>query len=185
LMNRNYRRKRYLGIIEEIKARVPDMAITTDVIVGFPGETEADFQETMEILEAVQFDNSFSFMFSPRPGTPAAAMEETVSPEEKLERLQRFQARQFEITTARLQAWVGKTAEVLLEGPSVSNPDCLQGRISQNITLNLDAPYPQAKPGQILQVEVQHASRYTLRGKLLSVVQTEAVQTEAVQAGSV
>lgn len=165
LMNRNYRRGRYLAIIEEIKARVPDMSITTDIIVGFPGETEEEFQETMEVLELVQFDNSFSFMFSPRPGTKAALLEDTVAPEEKLERLQRLQARQFEITTARLQSWVGKRVDVLLEGPTAFNLDCLQGRTSQNITLNLDTAYSQAKAGQIIAVEVNHAARYTLRGR--------------------
>ncbi|NDC36880.1 MAG: MiaB/RimO family radical SAM methylthiotransferase [Proteobacteria bacterium] len=167
LMNRNYRTKRYLSIIEEIKSRVPDMAITTDIIVGFPGETEEDFQQTLAVMEHVQFDNSFSFMFSPRPGTKAALMEDAVSPEQKLERLQRLQARQFEMTTARLQSWVGKQVEVLLEGPTAFNPECLQGRTSQNITLNLDAAYPEAKPGRIIAVEVTHASRYTLRGRPL------------------
>lgn len=165
LMNRNYRRKRYLAIIEALKSRVPDMAITTDIIVGFPGETESDFRETLEVLEAVQFDNSFSFMFSPRPGTKAAEMEDSVPAEEKLERLQRLQARQLEITAARLKSWVGRQAEVLLEGPTAFDPTCLQGRTSQNITCNLNAAYPELKPGQIIKVDIDHASRFTLRGR--------------------
>jgi tRNA-2-methylthio-N6-dimethylallyladenosine synthase len=94
LMNRNYRRSKYLKIIEGLKARVPDIAITTDFIVGFPGETEEDFQQSLEMMDIVQFDMSYSFAFSPRPGTPAALMKELITQEEKFHRLHLLQAKQ-------------------------------------------------------------------------------------------
>lgn len=108
LMNRNYRRKRYLQIIEALRERAPDMAISTDIIVGFPGETEQEFQDTLDVMEQVQFDSSYSFMFSPRPGTKAAEMEDEVPLEEKKRRLYELQKRQDEITNARLASWIGK-----------------------------------------------------------------------------
>lgn len=104
LMNRNYRQKRYLDIIQAMRDRVPDMAITTDIIVGFPGETREDFEATLSVMEQVEFDNSYSFIYSQRPGTPAAVMADEQSYEEKLTLLQELQARQFEITTRRLQS---------------------------------------------------------------------------------
>ncbi len=163
LMNRNYRRERYLQIIEDLKARVPEMSITTDIIVGFPGETRAEFEETMDIMERVRFDNSYSFMFSPRPGTIAAAMDDDVSAEEKLARLHQLQARQNEITTERLLAWEGEEAEVLLDGYSTGDASKLQGRLSQNIVVNMQESDPAYAPGQLVQVRIKRASRYTLQ----------------------
>jgi tRNA-2-methylthio-N6-dimethylallyladenosine synthase len=167
LMNRNYRRKRYLEIINSLKAAVPNIALTTDIIVGFPGETEEDFLQTMEILEEVRFDACYSFMFSPRPGTAAAAMEDDVPAAVKLERLKRLQQRQDEITTEILHSWVGKEAEVLLEGPTAANPQALQGRISQNIVVNLDQHYPRLAAGQLVKVAIVATARFTLRGEPL------------------
>lgn len=164
-MNRNYRRKRYLAIIDALRARIPDMAITTDVIVGFPGETEQDFQDTMQILEQVRFDSTFSYAFSPRPGTPAEKMEDL--PEEiKLDRLYRFQARQNEITSEILDNWVGKPVEILVDGPSSNNPSLMQGRTSQNLTFNFLEPDPELKPGCIVPAHVVSRGRYTLRGSV-------------------
>jgi tRNA-2-methylthio-N6-dimethylallyladenosine synthase len=166
-MNRNYRRERYLEIIEQLKTRVPDMAITTDIIVGFPGETEEDFQQTLEVMDIVQFDNSYSFMFSPRPGTPAAAMEDTVPAEEKLRRLQELQARQLEITNNRLAQWVGRVGEILIDQPTHLDENLLQGRLSQNIWVNLEESYSHITPGNIVPVEITAASRFTLKGRLI------------------
>lgn len=166
LMNRNYRKDRYLRIIDALRERVPDIAITTDVIVGFPGETRGDFEETMAVLEYVQFDSSYSFVFSPRPGTIAADLKEDLTADEKLERLQEFQARQDEITTERLGSWVGKATEILIDGPSKSQPDHLQGRNSQNLLINLSDRYDHLRPGMIVPVLVTAQSKYTLRGEL-------------------
>ena len=161
-MNRNYHREKYLSIIEALKSRVPDMAITTDIIVGFPGETEADFEQTLEVMDIVQFDNSYSFAFSPRPGTEAAGMQESLTQEQKLERLKILQAKQEEIMAKRLQAWVGREAEVLIDNRNLYREECLQGRISQGIVVNFERPYPQLALGSLTQVRITGQKRFTL-----------------------
>jgi tRNA-2-methylthio-N6-dimethylallyladenosine synthase len=167
-MNRNYRRERYLEIIEQLKARVPDMSITTDIIVGFPGETEQDFAETLEIVDLVQFDSTYSFMFSPRPGTEAALLEDSVPDEEKLRRLQYLQARQDSITNQRLAAWIGKQGEILIDRASQLDENRLQGRLSQNILVNLEETDENLKLGMIVPVEITAASRFTLKARTIS-----------------
>ena len=171
LMNRNYRKQRYLDIIQGLRERTPNISITTDIIVGFPGETEEEFEETLEVMKAVEFDSSYSFIFSPRPGTLAADMEDTLSHAEKLERLQRLQALQNEITTRRLQSWLGKEVEVLLDGPSKDGSGRLQGRISQNILLNLNEVDEALEPGMLVMAKVTAAARYTLKGDVLRLVE--------------
>jgi tRNA-2-methylthio-N6-dimethylallyladenosine synthase len=178
-MNRNYRQKRYLQIIEDMRARVPDMAITTDIIVGFPGETREDFEATLAVMDAVQFDNSYSFIFSKRPGTPAEALDDAQPYEEKLALLQELQSRQFEITTKRLQAWVGKSCEVLLDGPSTVDSSALQGRNSQNITVNILGEQSQLEPGAIVKVRVIAASRFTLKAEVKCVLKPASPKTAA------
>jgi tRNA-2-methylthio-N6-dimethylallyladenosine synthase len=165
LMNRNYRRAKYLKIIEALKSRVPDMAITTDIIVGFPGETEEDFQQTLEILDLVQFDLSYSFAFSPRPGTPAAEMPELISHEEKLRRLQIWQARQEEIQGNRLEQWVGRTVDVLIDSHNKMDDRCMQGRISQNFVVNFLEPHPGLALGSIVKAKITGRKRFTLIGE--------------------
>lgn len=164
-MNRNYRRKRYLEIIDELKGRLPDMAVTTDIIVGFPGETEEDFQQTMEVMEHVQFENSYSFIFSPRPGTVAETMQESLTPEEKLDRLVRLQTRQEEITTKHLGSWIGKEVDVLLDGTNLHLEGCLGGRTSQNFVINLDKPTDKKVMGTVAKVLVTGQHRFTLSGE--------------------
>ncbi len=167
-MNRNYRRKRYLQIIEQIRSRVPDMAITTDVIIGFPGETEQDFQETMEILNSVRFDHSYSFVFSPRPGTVAATLTDDTPTSEKLDRLYRYQTRQNEIAAEVRNSWLHKEVEVLIDGPSSADPQIMSGRSSQNIGVNLDKHYPDIKPGSLVKVRIEDTGRYNLKGTIVS-----------------
>lgn len=166
-MNRNYRRKRYLKIIDQLKENVPDIAITTDIIVGFPGETEADFEETLDVMRAVGFDNSFSFVFSARPGTPAEELPDTQPYGEKLERLQVLQALQQEITAGRLSEWCGREVEVLLDGVSSSNKDRLQGRISQNIMVNLNGVEQELEPGMFIKARVTEQARFTLKADVV------------------
>ena len=165
LMNRNYRRAKYLKIIDDLRARVPDISITTDIIVGFPGETEEDFQQTLEILDTVQFDLSYSYAFSARPGTVAAGMEELITHEEKLRRLHVLQAKQDQIQSARLERWVGKTAEVLIDSFNRMDERCFQGRISQNIVVNFLEPYPGLALGTVVPVKITGRKRYTLIGE--------------------
>jgi tRNA-2-methylthio-N6-dimethylallyladenosine synthase len=164
-MNRNYRREKYLSIIRALKERVPDMAITTDIIVGFPGETEQDFKDTLEIMDIVGFENSYSFAFSSRPGTPAAEMKEVLSHEEKLARLQQLQARQEAITSEKLDSWVGREAEVLIDNVNQHRDGCFQGRISQNFMLNFDKPFDGLSIGSVVPVRVTGRKRFTLVGE--------------------
>jgi len=168
-MNRNYRRHRFLAIVEELRTRVPDMAMTTDIIVAFPGETEEDFEQTLDIMRQVRFLNSFSFVFSPRPGTVAAEMESQFLPREVgFERLQRLQQLQEEHGREALESWVGKRVDVLIEGPSSFDPTLMCGRTSQNIVINLTAAVPQLEPGALVSVEVTGMNRYTLSGTVAS-----------------
>jgi len=165
LMNRNYRKDKYLSIIDAIKSRVPDMALTTDIIVGFPGETEAEFLETVEVMKQVEYDNSYSFIFSPRPGTKASEMEDTVPYEEKLRWLQHLQKTQEEIAASRLKQRVGSIGEILIDSVNSHDPTKLQGRLSQNIIVYLDKHYPSLKPGMIVPVKLTKAHRYTHTGE--------------------
>lgn len=167
-MNRNYRIAKYLKIINDLKSRVPDISITTDIIVGFPGESESDFEETLAVIESVQFDNVYSFAFSPRPGTVAAAMPDHLPLEVRMNRLQVLQAKQDQITTIRLNQWAGKEVEVLLDSESESESNFLSGRISQNIRLNLTHSAENLKKGDIINARVSEVMRYTLRGEALS-----------------
>jgi tRNA-2-methylthio-N6-dimethylallyladenosine synthase len=167
LMNRNYRRDKYISIIESIKARVPEMAVTTDVIVGFPGETESDFLETIDLMKHLEFDHSYSYIFSPRPGTKAAEMEDPVPYEEKLRWLQFLQKTQEELAAVRLQKWIGQTGEVLIDRVSSHDESRLQGRLSQNTIVHFDKPYSGLKPGMIVPVRLLKAHRFTLTGEYL------------------
>jgi tRNA-2-methylthio-N6-dimethylallyladenosine synthase len=162
LMSRNYRRSRYMQIIESLKQRVPDIGITTDLIVGFPSETEADFEDTLSAMREVDFDASFSFAFSPRPGTEAAALKEELTHAQKIERLMRLQALQDEITTRRLMAWVGRETEILVDGETQRDSRCVQGRLSQNIVVNLECPIPEVRLGDLVKVRIKAANRFTL-----------------------
>jgi tRNA-2-methylthio-N6-dimethylallyladenosine synthase len=165
LMNRNYRRSKYLKIIEGLKARVPDIAITTDFIVGFPGETEEDFQQSLEMMDIVQFDMSYSFAFSPRPGTPAALMKELITQEEKFHRLHLLQAKQEKIMADRLGLWVGKTVDVLVDSPNRLDEASFQGRISQNYIVSFSAPHEGVSLGAIVPTTITAQKRYTLCGE--------------------
>ena len=143
------------------------MAVTTDIIVGFPGETEEDFQQTLEMLDLVQFDLSYSYAFSSRPGTAAAEMEEFMTQEEKLRRLQVWQARQEVVQGARLQQWVGRTVDVLIDSYNRKDDRCVQGRISQNFVVNFLEPHPGLSLGSIVKAKITGKKRYTLMGELV------------------
>jgi tRNA-2-methylthio-N6-dimethylallyladenosine synthase len=135
-MHRGYTREHFLRLVSELRHVRPDVAISSDVIVGFPGETEADFRETMALLEAVRFDALFSFMYSDRPGTPARRLPGKVPEDVKLERLQSLQGLQEHITLARNEAQVGAITPVLVEGPSQAGEGQLTGRSPQNRVVN-------------------------------------------------
>lgn len=137
-MWRGYTVERYLQIIEKLRTRVPNIAIATDVIVGFPGETEEQFQNTLRLMERVQFDQAFMFAFSPRPNTLAATLPDQVPEEEKKRRLKELIALQNEIQQRKNQREVGQVEEVLVEGPSEKNPQKLSGRTRGNKVVVFD-----------------------------------------------
>ncbi len=165
MMRRSYTRDKYMSIIDSLRKAVPDIAFTTDLIVGFPGESEKDFEDTLEVMEYSRFDSSFSFMFSPRPGTPAENLPDHLPEDEKLRRLQVLQKRQEKISEGRLSEWVGKRGEVLLEGESPGSRKTLQGRLPQNIVVHLDKEYRELTPGMTVGAEILHAGRHTLKGR--------------------
>jgi tRNA-2-methylthio-N6-dimethylallyladenosine synthase len=161
-MRRTYSRERYLDRVALIREHVPDVALTTDIIVGFPGETEADFRETLEVVEEVGYDGAFTFIFSPRRGTQAAEMADDVTHEEKVERMQRLVELVQRRARERAQRFVGRTMEVLVEGASRNDPDRLRGRTRHNKVVNFGGL---AQPGELVQVEIREATSQTLRGE--------------------
>lgn len=163
LMNRNYKVRRYLEIVEEAKSRIKNLSITTDIIVGFPGETEEDFRETLKIMELVEFDSSFSFVYSPRPGTKAAQMPNQVDKDIALGRLRVLQALQKELTKKRLNRFVGMEAEVLIEGPAAKTGfKDLQGRSENNVYCVIPKSN-KINVGDFIRVEIIGVNSNTLR----------------------
>ena len=163
-MNRGYDRERYLKLVETIRRCVPDAVITTDLIVGFPGETEKDFEETLDLLRTVEYDDAFTFIYSPRKGTPAAGFEAQVPDAVKHERLDRLMALQNEICLKRNKRLVGRTLAVMVEGPSKSNPAMLSGRSDGN-DLVLWPKIRDHAPGDLVNVKMERAQTWLIRGK--------------------
>src|SRR5439155_1587422 len=137
-MRRTYDRARYMDRVALIREHVPDCALTTDIIVGFPGETEADFAQTLEVAEAVGYDGAFTFIYSPRRGTEAATLPDQIPHEVKVERIERLVAVIQRRAQERAQRFVGRTLEVLVEGPSRTDPSRLRGRSRHNKVVNFD-----------------------------------------------
>jgi tRNA-2-methylthio-N6-dimethylallyladenosine synthase len=166
-MKRTYDRRRYMDRVAQIREHLPDVALTTDVIVGFPGESEADFAETLEVAEEVGYDGAFTFVFSPRRGTAAAELEDQVPHPVKRERMQRLVDVVQRRARERAERFVGRTMEVLVEGPSRTDPARLRGRIRHNKTVNFDGT---AAAGELVEVEITGATSTTLSGseRLLS-----------------
>ncbi|HEX3279434.1 MAG TPA: tRNA (N6-isopentenyl adenosine(37)-C2)-methylthiotransferase MiaB [Thermoleophilaceae bacterium] len=161
-MRRTYNRERYLDRVALIRELVPDCALTTDIIVGFPGETDADFEETMEVVDAVRYDSAFTFIFSPRRGTEAAALADSLTAATKRERMERLVSAVQGHATERAQRFVGRTMEVLVEGPSRTDPDKLRGRTRHNKTINFSGV---AAAGDLTSVDVTGATSTTLAGE--------------------
>jgi tRNA-2-methylthio-N6-dimethylallyladenosine synthase len=166
-MKRTYNCERYLDRVALIREHLPDAALTTDIIVGFPSETDADFEETLEVVEEVGYDGAFTFVFSPRRGTAAAELPEHVPHAVKRERMQRLVEVVQRRAHERAERFVGRSMEVLVEGPSRTDPARLRGRIRHNKTVNFDGT---AAPGELVDVEITGATSTTLAGteRLLS-----------------
>jgi tRNA-2-methylthio-N6-dimethylallyladenosine synthase len=161
-MRRTYDRERYLDRVAQIREHVPDVALTTDIIVGFPGETEEDFAETLEVVEEVGYDSAFTFVFSPRRGTLAADYPEQVPHDVRRERMERLVEAVQRRATERAQRFVDREMEVLVEGESRTDPDKLRGRVRHNKTVNFHGA---AAPGELVQVRIGSATSTTLAGE--------------------
>lgn len=166
-MKRGYTALEYKSIIRRLRAVRPDVSLSTDIIVGFPGETEKDFQATMDLVEAIGFDTSFSFIYSARPGTPAADLPDDCPKAIKLSRLQHLQATIEANATRISQAMVGTVQKVLVEGPSKKNPQELSGRTENNRVVNFSAQSQPSVIGQIVEMRITHAHPHSLRGEVL------------------
>jgi tRNA-2-methylthio-N6-dimethylallyladenosine synthase len=166
-MRRTYSRERYLALVDKLRAAIPDVALTTDIIVGFPGETEADFSETLDVVEDVGYDGAFTFVFSPRGGTEAATMADQVPENVKGERIERLIEVVQELAARRNAERVGGVEEVLVEGPSRTDPAVLRGRTRRNTTVNFSGD---AKPGALVDVKIEDSTSTTLRGTQAALV---------------
>jgi tRNA-2-methylthio-N6-dimethylallyladenosine synthase len=162
-MRRPYKNEKFVEICEKMKAARPGIAITTDIIVGFPGETEEDFQATIDTVERLQFDNAFVFRYSKRRNTPAAEMEGQLSEPEKESRNQRLLEVVNRIAISKNAALVGTRQQVLCEGPSKTNASRLSGRTPQNKIVIFDGD-PDRLIGQILDVQIEESGGFSLFG---------------------
>ena len=161
-MNRGHTAVEYLERVSALRAAVPEVSITSDLIAGFPGETERDFEQTLDLARAAAFDGAFTFIFSARRGTAAAELDGQVRREVKVERVERLVALTQQLGLAARERWVGRAAEVLIEGAS-RDGRLLRGRTRQNVTVNVSGA---AEPGAIVKAEITGATSTTLRGRL-------------------
>jgi len=162
-MRRGYTREGYAGKIRRLREFVPDISVSTDVIVGFPGETERDFQHTLDLIEEIGFDAVYSFVYSPRPGTPSAEWDDGVTSGEKAQRLSRVQRLQERIQVAHNAAWIGREVDVLAEGPAKFGRGLMTGRTVHGQIVNFPAEGRRA--GDIVPVRVEEAGPYSLKGR--------------------
>ncbi len=167
LMKRSYTARDYVEKVRRLRAARPNLSLSSDFIVGFPGETDADFKATMDLIDEVGFDTSFSFIYSARPGTPAAELPDPVSLEVKRKRLARLQARISEHARGVSEAMVGGRARVLVEGPSKKDPRELRGRTENNRVVNFSGSHDLT--GTFAEVEIVQALPNSLRGALMDV----------------
>jgi tRNA-2-methylthio-N6-dimethylallyladenosine synthase len=162
-MRRTYSRERYLDLVAGLREALPDLSLTTDLIVGFPGETEEDFAQTLSLVGACRYDGAYTFLYSPRPGTEAAErLVDDVPPEVKRERICRLVEVVQATAAERAARFVGSVREVLVEGPSRTDPDRLRGRIEQNITVNFTGD---ARAGEYVPVRIEASTSTTLAGR--------------------
>src|SRR5262245_39265546 len=166
-MRRTYSRERYLALVERLRAAIPDLALGTDIIVGFPGETDDDFRRTLEVVEEVRYDSAFTFIYSPRRGTEAAELPDQIPDDVKHDRLERLVEVVQRVAAERNAVRVGGVEEVLVEGPSRSDPALLRGRTRRNTTVNFAGP---AAPGELVDVRIDGSTSTTLRGRVATAV---------------
>jgi tRNA-2-methylthio-N6-dimethylallyladenosine synthase len=166
-MHRGYTAERYLDRLAAARAAIPDLAVTTDLIVGFPGETEEDFQQTLAVVAEAQYDSAYTFIYSPRPGTEAAARtDEFIAGDVVADRFARLKVVVEHSALGRHQARVGRVEEVLIEGPSKRDPAMASGRTGQNKLVHVPGPLP---TGTFARVRITRAAPHFLNGELLEV----------------
>ncbi|EIJ81417.1 (dimethylallyl)adenosine tRNA methylthiotransferase [Bacillus methanolicus PB1] len=165
IMARKYTREEYLELVRKIKAAIPDVALTTDIIVGYPNETEEQFEETLSLYREVGFESAYTFIYSPREGTPAAKMQDNVPMEVKKERLQRLNTLVNELSRDAMKKYQGQIVEVLVEGESKNNPDVLAGYTRKNKLVNFTGP--KSAIGKIVKVKITEAKTWSLNGEMV------------------
>lgn len=163
-MNRKYTREDYMELVEKLRAAVPGIALTTDIIVGFPGETEEEFLDTLDIMKRLEYDSAYTFIYSPRTGTPAAKISNQISQEVKKERLSRLIELQNEISKKKNAAYKNREVEVLIEGPSKNKHEIMSGRTRTNKLVNFAAS-PNLV-GQLVKVRIINTRSWTLEGEV-------------------
>ncbi len=186
-MRRSYRQRRFLALVERTRELLPDPSLTTDIIVGFPGETEEDFQATLDVVDLVRFDQAFTFQYSPRPGTPAAELvDDFLDPEVMADRYQRLEARVRRHSHEAHQRLVGTRQELLIESPSKSDESRWSGRTRANHLVHLPAPRvapgaaPEYAPGDLVDADILEAStNYVIAGEAAAVRRTRAGRAAA------
>lgn len=166
LMNRHYTREQYIELINYVKERIPDVALTSDIIVGFPGETYEDFKETLSLIREVKYDSLFTFIYSPRKGTKAAQMPDPVSAEEKGKWFRELLDVQQEVGGDAYKGYIGKTMRVLVEGPGRTRDGCLTGKTWQNVIVDFDGD--SSLIGSFVDVEITDALNWALLGKIVN-----------------
>ncbi len=164
-MNRSYTREKYLEIVKKVRERMPDIVLTSDVIVGFPGETNEDFEDTMSILAEVEYDMIFSFIYSKRKGTPAAEMDDCLTDEEKHRNFDRMVAFQNEISKKKNDAYFGRREKVLVEGLSKTNPEFLSGRTDGGKIVNFRGTEDMV--GEIVDIKITEIKTWSLIGEII------------------
>ncbi|WP_071459519.1 tRNA (N6-isopentenyl adenosine(37)-C2)-methylthiotransferase MiaB [Bacillus massilinigeriensis] len=174
IMARKYTREQYLELVNKIKAAIPDVTLTTDIIVGYPNETEEQFEETLSLYSEVGFESAYTFIYSPREGTPAAKMVDNVPMSVKKERLQRLNAVVNERSAKALKQYEGKIVNVLVEGESKNNPDVLAGYTEKSKLVNFIGP--KTAIGKIVKVKINDAKTWSLKGEMIEELQTAEVE---------
>jgi tRNA-2-methylthio-N6-dimethylallyladenosine synthase len=174
IMARKYTREQYLELVRKIKAAIPNVTLTTDIIVGYPNETEEQFEETMTLYREVGYEAAYTFVYSPREGTPAAQMQDNVPLEVKKERLQRLNNLVNELSADAMKQYQDQIVEVLVEGESKNNPDVLAGYTSKSKLVNFTGP--KTAIGKIVKVKITDAKTWSLNGEMIEEVKRVEVK---------
>lgn len=166
VMARRYTREQYLDLVKKIRQAMPNATLTTDIIVGFPNETDEQFEETMSLMEEVGFESAYTFIYSPREGTPSARWEDNTPMEVKKERLQRLNALVNKQSADAMEKYLGQTVKVLVEGESKKDPDVLSGYTERNKLVNFRGP--KSVIGEIVEVKITNTKTWTLDGEMVA-----------------